>query len=599
MEKFLVSRAESVADSAPYWLDRSGVYYSKDRKHLLQCRNDELETYVVAEGTQVIMPYAFHVCKSLVSIKLPNSLVSIENGAFYECKSLKSISLPDGLVSIKNHAFSNCKSLTALELPESLREMGDNPFQNDVNLQLTSKSPLFKIENNLLIHLSELVYVGKQDSVIVPDYVTSIRKDAFFYNGLTTLKLSDNITHIDSYTFTEFDNLVSVDLPGKLVSIGISTFSGCKRLAAITLPDGLTSIGMDAFGDCKCIETLELPATLCEMGSNPFAGIKKLHLTSKSPYFTVENNLLIQDKKVIAAVGNPFSVYIPDYITSIGSSAFDCCSRLRTIKLPGGLMSIEDSAFSHCTRLKSITFPESLVSIGDYSFQDCRNLTTVLFSEGLLTIGYSAFNGCTNLSTVKLPDSLISIYNEAFTDCDRLSAITLPVNLRDIKGHSFERDIQITNKSAFLKIENDLLICGNVVVAAIGNPISVNFPDYITSIADHAFEGCTLLTEITFPEGVTSIGDDVFNDCFNMTSVSLPASLTSVSRSAFFGLNRLVHVIMPYSLIKIDGLAECFEFNSMKLYLTCPANSDKKKLMEKAKRLLPENLYNEIILIDE
>ena len=70
----------------------------------------------------------FSGCKSLLSIILPNSLISIGDDAFYDCSSLRNIVLPNGLTSIGDYTFSGCSSLMKIEIPENVRWIGKHAF---------------------------------------------------------------------------------------------------------------------------------------------------------------------------------------------------------------------------------------------------------------------------------------------------------------------------------------------------------------------------------------------------------------------------------------------------------------------------------------
>ena len=50
-------------------------------------------------------------------------------------------------------------------------------------------------------------------------------------------------------------------------------------------------------------------------------------------------------------------------------------------------------------------------------------------------------------------------------------------------------------------------------------------PDTVSTIADHAFEGCEDLLSITIPDSVTSIGAGAFNGCKQLHTVNLPNSI--------------------------------------------------------------------------
>lgn len=63
-------------------------------------------------------------------------------------------------------------------------------------------------------------------------------------------------------------------------------------------------------------------------------------------------------------------------VTSIGNSAFYCCSSLTSITIPNSVTSIEGHAFGY-SGLTSITISNSVTSIGERAFSYCHNLTSV------------------------------------------------------------------------------------------------------------------------------------------------------------------------------------------------------------------------------
>ncbi|MBQ3508372.1 MAG: leucine-rich repeat protein [Clostridia bacterium] len=88
-----------------------------------------------------------------------------------------------------------------------------------------------------------------------------------------------------------------------------------------------------------------------------------------------------------------------------------------------------------------------------------------------------------------------------------------------------------------------------LLVTGIGNQAfyssditSINIPDSVTSIGDHAFEGCSGLTSIDIPTGVTSIGYCAFSNCSNLASIALPDTVTSVGIYAFIESYNLASV---------------------------------------------------------
>ena len=64
---------------------------------------------------------AFLNCNELLSIKLPDNIISINVAAFRGCASLKKIHIPANVESIKLQAFYGCISLISIDIPASVK----------------------------------------------------------------------------------------------------------------------------------------------------------------------------------------------------------------------------------------------------------------------------------------------------------------------------------------------------------------------------------------------------------------------------------------------------------------------------------------------
>uniref|UniRef100_UPI00320B4892 leucine-rich repeat domain-containing protein n=1 Tax=uncultured Brachyspira sp. TaxID=221953 RepID=UPI00320B4892 len=70
-------------------------------------------------------------CYSLNSIRFPNNLENISEGAFSNCSGLKLIILSSGaLTNISNNAFYGSSSLVNLILPANISNVCDTAFSN-------------------------------------------------------------------------------------------------------------------------------------------------------------------------------------------------------------------------------------------------------------------------------------------------------------------------------------------------------------------------------------------------------------------------------------------------------------------------------------
>ena len=296
--------------------DEYGVVYSPDGTELLECTNNNLESYQVKEGCKVIRGGAFYSVilspSSLTAITLPAGLTHIGDSAFEDCKNLTAITLPDSLTHIGDRAFAWCVNLTAITLPASLTHIGNSAFG--------------------------------------------------FCMNLTAITLTASLTHIGDSAFMCCKNLTAITLPASLTHIGHGAFGGCSNLTAIALPAGLTHIGDSAFSGCVSLTAITLPATLTHIGDGAFLRTGIRSVVNSSPHFSFQDGCLIdvQGKRMIAFLSDKAEVTLPDGLTHIGDMAFLDCKNLTAITLPATLTHIGDRAFEWCKNLTDIHIPQGM-----------------------------------------------------------------------------------------------------------------------------------------------------------------------------------------------------------------------------------------------
>ena len=158
------------------------------------------------------------------------------------------------------------------------------------------------------------------------------------------------------------------------------------------------------------------------------------------------------------------------YMTSV-PSYFAYNLDIPSITISNNVTSIGSAAFENCSKLTSITIPNSVRSIGRWAFYACIGLTSITISNGVTEIGYHAFAGCTSLTSITIPSSVTTIDGSAFSNCSSLTSITIPNSVTEIGSYAFYNCIRLT---------------------------SITIPNSVTSIEESAFSSCSKLNEIKY-----------------------------------------------------------------------------------------------------
>lgn len=106
----------------------------------------------------------------------------------------------------------------------------------------------------------------------IPDGVVTIGKTAFYNNVIITkvvmpnsvTTIEDGAPWFDGASFCGCRNLKTIILSNALTNIGDYAFSECKSLTSITIPDSVTSIGEGVFNGCTSLTDIYYTSTQAE-----------------------------------------------------------------------------------------------------------------------------------------------------------------------------------------------------------------------------------------------------------------------------------------------------------------------------------------------
>lgn len=111
--------------------DYNGTVEPASGKSLFAQLVDRSVTNVTAadwEGIAKIGNRAFSACNNLVSVTIPNNVLTIESNAFRSCRKLKNVAMTDSVTLIDDYAFADCQSLESIKMSNNITSIAGATF---------------------------------------------------------------------------------------------------------------------------------------------------------------------------------------------------------------------------------------------------------------------------------------------------------------------------------------------------------------------------------------------------------------------------------------------------------------------------------------
>ncbi len=189
--------------------------------------------------------FAFHNCRNLESVSLPEGLRWIGLEAFNGCEGLTAVTMPDSVTHIHYEAFRGCRNLTSVTIPANVVFIDETAFDG---------TPFLDNATDGLLAFSGIAYRWKGKcpaEVVIPEDVSRVFSRAFERRfGLEILTIGNSVTNVGDMVFHGCSNLKSVVLGAQVSSIGGRVFYACFKLSSVSIPRSLTSVGEEAFRGC-------------------------------------------------------------------------------------------------------------------------------------------------------------------------------------------------------------------------------------------------------------------------------------------------------------------------------------------------------------
>lgn len=407
------------------------------------------------------------------------------NRTYYETKLVKDLVIPEGVTSILSYKFAGFTSIETVTIPLdtslNLSNIGSNAFAGCTNLL-----EVFHLRNDNTTPLT----VGSTN-------YGCIAQNA---HAIYTVAAADRrvIRTEDGFIFAMSASIPKTATLVKYVGEG----------GDVTLPS--VFIDYDDNNDGK-IDRFDRIDPNDPDSAYPNGGVKFQNYNVYSRAFV--NN------KSITSVTFPVNELGKSTVKSIGISAFDGCSNLKSVTFQEGLLEIRDYAFRN-TALQTVVIPDSVTDLGTYDvyygvnscspFDGCNELYQIVIGANCNYVKYLAED-----RLVEIVDKSGNFIGKTDTGADII--------------HKGPSKIFLEGDYAFLRDGEELTL-----IAYVGNATELSLPelgeDYV--IGKKFLYGNSTVTKIIISDDVVEVGEEAFNST-NVQEIVMGSGLKVIGKSAF------------------------------------------------------------------
>ena len=243
--------------------------------------SSDFEYEVNNEGGITITKYVGKSCDVIIPNTIQGKEVMEIGKLAFASNIATSVRMPDTVVSINAYAFYQCDKLETIELSKNLTEIMAGAFQECTQLK----------------------------HITIPAKVTQIGDQAFEGAGLESIIFEEGIETIGGYGSFAQTQIKELVLPSTVKEIGRSTFAANQKLESIVLNEGLITIGHKAFVNNPSLKEIIIPKTVefvTEMDFNMCSGLEKILFDGDAP-------ATFEYSDEIAGVWEPYDVHFTVY----------------------------------------------------------------------------------------------------------------------------------------------------------------------------------------------------------------------------------------------------------------------------------------------
>ena len=494
-------------------------------------------------------------------------LVSSNGNLLLMDEETGTLRLPESVISIGEGAFANLEGLKTIIIPSTVKRIETNAFRNNNTLETV----IMEEKENKDGTIEGVEYIGYQ---------------AFSNCGnLKTVKMANSVKETSEQVFYGDRNLQNINISKILTVINNFMFSGCTSLTNIDIPKGVKSIHKEAFKGCSNIEVIKIPSTLETIDGTAFNGcskLKNIEIAEDNNHFEFKNGILLgklkENKTEIviilesAIINNTLS--IPNTVISLKAGQLDSFSQITTVNIPSSVESIDGRFFgnNNITNIyvdnNNLYFEVDQDGKAIYTKANQGDISIIRYfgNENIVKIkaetkiikSYCFYNKL--LTQIELPDSITKIESSAFDGCKNLKYIKLGKNINNFNNLSIYNSgiekIEIDENNPNLRVIENGGICNGEEVEALYNKegdkfvspikplnaiITYEIPSQVevdgknievTEIGHYAFHAQRNMSGIKLPNTIKRINIS-FNYCDGLNNIEIPSSIEYIDTSCF------------------------------------------------------------------
>ncbi len=208
----------------------------------------------------------------------------VSYGLFADCDNLLSVTLPDSVVTIEENAFLNCSSLRQVTIPAAAHAIGTSV--GCVSLQeilVSEANDTYRSIDGVLFNATatEVVWfpMGKTGDYVLPATVTAIGDYAFRECGITRFTLPDNLSRMGRGAFYG-SKVEEVTLPDNLETIPTATFQHCANLTTVRIGKQAALVSDYVFDGCPLADLYVTAPTPPVCNDNAFSSTSGEDITA-------------------------------------------------------------------------------------------------------------------------------------------------------------------------------------------------------------------------------------------------------------------------------------------------------------------------------